>query len=297
MVIIVNKVIKLICLSFFLSGSLHAMNNNEHENLGSWFVSSLNESATAFARELIVAIKQATGTDINNQLIEAAKSGDHKRLKLLMAKDAEIDYADQNYETSLIWAAKHGHQECCRLLIDAQAEINCRNRQWQSALLWAANNGHQECIRMLIDAGAQINARDLEGYTALIVAAQHGNQECVHVLIDAKAQIHDSTNYGAIALSMASDYGHLQVCKLLIGAVLVPKEQRDALIAFLGCGRKQLKSLLNEWKVPKDVMRLLGKHILMASKQANKPTAIKEIENLKYTCKNRQYLWDHVINQ
>ena len=55
------------------------------------------------------------------------------------------------------------------------------------------------------------------------------------------------------------------------------KKQKNAVVAFVGSKRK---GLLHEWKVPRDILILIGKQILAASRQTNALRAIHEINNI-----------------
>ncbi len=55
--------------------------------------------------------------DINSQLIEAAKEGNLDRIKLLIAKGADINTTDSRGGTPLHWAVYYGNKEIVNFLL------------------------------------------------------------------------------------------------------------------------------------------------------------------------------------
>ena len=79
-------------------------------------------------------------------------------------------------------AATNGHEACVRVLIAANADVSYANGDGETALHYAASNS--SICRVLIDEGVSlnVNAMDEKGETALELAKKYGNAECVAIL-------------------------------------------------------------------------------------------------------------------
>lgn len=260
---------KLICISIFLSAPAHAMQGDKEPDkrlIATAKYTDKNENA-----QLITQTRYTTHqTHLGYQLARAAKRGHHKKLQELIASGAMVNHMNAKGETPLINAAIFGRHECLRTLIDAGASVHHVND-----LMWkAASNGWPECICILAR-----HAMPQEKNYALMTAVINNKQKCVQVLIDAGADVyHINMCYQKPILVLAAQKKHLPICKLLIQAMLLPKKQKDAVVAFVG---SKGKGLLHEWKVPRDILVLIGKQVLTASKQANTLRAIHEIKNIE----------------
>jgi ankyrin repeat protein len=103
----------------------------------------------------IVAPTVQAISDLNQQLIEAAKEGDLERVKALIAAGANVN-AKKNYgETALMYTAMLGHTEITQLLIKKGADVNAKTKDGETALSLAKEQGHDEIVKLLIDAGAR----------------------------------------------------------------------------------------------------------------------------------------------
>ena len=82
--------------------------------------------------------------NLNEKLIETAKAGKTKTVKLLLEKGADI-HAEN--DSALCYAAVNGHTETVKFLLEQGADIHAEN---DLALYWAASNGHTETAKLLI---------------------------------------------------------------------------------------------------------------------------------------------------
>jgi len=64
------------------------------------------------------AAGQAAAGSLNDQLIQAAKSGDKAVVQQLLAKGANIEAKDKDGFTALIWAAYGDHPDTVTLLLE-----------------------------------------------------------------------------------------------------------------------------------------------------------------------------------
>jgi ankyrin repeat protein len=114
----------------------------------------------------------------------AAKGGDAKALRLLVAEDAEsachaVD-TDGSGQTTLHWAAFYGHVDAVQLLLEHGADVDARGADSATALHRAAESGHAEVVRVLLDGGATPSATDDDGRTALTRCAMLGAAQQLH---------------------------------------------------------------------------------------------------------------------
>jgi len=256
---------KLICISVFLSASAAAMRS--HKEPDQRLIETAKYTDKRQNTQLIGEIRNTTHqADLGYQLTRAAKRGHHKKLQELIAAGATVNHINAKGETPLFNAANFGRHECLRTLIDAGASVDHVND-----LMWkAASNGWPECIWILAK-----HATFHEKNYALMTAVINNKQKCVEALIDAGADVHHiSPYYSKTILVLAAQKNRLPICKLLVQAMLLPKIQKDAVVAFLG---SKNKGLLSAWRVPSDILRLIGKQMLAASKQANAPKTMYEI--------------------
>ena len=102
-----------------------------------------------------IAIIVQTIPDKNQELIDAAYSGDIKEVKALIAAGADVN-AKNNYGfTALMEAALMGHTEIAKALIAAGADVNAKSNRGETALMDAASMGHTEIVKILKAAGAK----------------------------------------------------------------------------------------------------------------------------------------------
>ncbi|PIV33497.1 MAG: hypothetical protein COS34_07395, partial [Lysobacterales bacterium CG02_land_8_20_14_3_00_62_12] len=64
---------------------------------------------------------------IDNELLEAARSGDHAEVARLIEAGADVDAHDADGRTALMWAARYGRTDIVTALLDAGADVNARD--------------------------------------------------------------------------------------------------------------------------------------------------------------------------
>jgi ankyrin repeat protein len=109
-------------------------------------------------------------TNLNEDLLEAAKEGDFDAAKTLLENGADANAKDKQGRTALMKAANMGYTGIVRVLLDAGADVNAKNQDLTTALMWAASEGHAAVVELLLDAGADVNAKADKGVTALMAA-------------------------------------------------------------------------------------------------------------------------------
>ena len=86
------------------------------------------------------------------KLIEAAKSGDIRALRSLLAGGAEVNEQDEQGWTPLNWAAGRGDAEAVEVLVAHGADLAARGRDRRTPLMIAKAAGRQEVVAMLTEA-------------------------------------------------------------------------------------------------------------------------------------------------
>lgn len=161
----------------------------------------------------------------NSALIEAARKGDTKRIKDLIAAGADMNAKiGRSGIPVLTLVAGGGDVQSLQAIISAGADLNAKNSEGETALMHAAwnpiNGGDKvgNCVKALIAAGADVNVRNIHGETALQRSAHVGRVDIVSALIAAGADVNTVTNLGNTPLSEATQSGDIDCVKALIAA-------------------------------------------------------------------------------
>jgi ankyrin repeat protein len=146
--------------------------------------------------------KNAPEKSIDDQLIDAAKTGDVQKIKDLLDRGSDIHH---QFDAALHQAANYGRLEAARLLIDQGADIHARNG---SAIVGAACSGHTEIVRLLLNLGVSVHSGD---DNSLYMSAKNGYTETVRLLLERGAD----ANPGGV-LWEAAGRGYIEIVRLLL---------------------------------------------------------------------------------
>ncbi len=120
--------------------------------------------------------------------LEAAKSGDNKVIRALLAEGVDIQAGDWAGWPALNWAALMLRNNTIEILLDAGADIEFLARGGKNSgrpLMMAAKKYEgTTTVKLLVAHGADVNGSDQYGRTALIVAARYGRLETVRFLLE-----------------------------------------------------------------------------------------------------------------
>lgn len=166
----------------------------------------------------LVAASTAQAGQLENQLIDAAKIGNVKKVRSALAEGANVNAKDNDGHTALIYAAGVGHADVAKLLLDKGANIEAKAKdKWGgTALIYAAMYGNADVVKLLLDKGANIEAKDNNGETALFWAAESGYADTVKLLLDRCANIEAKEDDGSTALMEVAGDGKTDIVKLLL---------------------------------------------------------------------------------
>jgi ankyrin repeat protein len=129
-------------------------------------------------------------TELESELIEAAKLGDLATCRTLLRQGADVravvggNIATQAQWSALHYAADHGHADVCRLLLKHGADLNALTEQTRTALHWAAFRGRVEACRVLVESGANLQAMDKNNHKPLHMAVMNGKIDVARYFLD-----------------------------------------------------------------------------------------------------------------
>jgi ankyrin repeat protein len=167
-----------------------------------------------------VSLSSSVGTgsqsDDSRALFAAIRAGDHKSVRMVLAKNHDAINARDSYgDTPLMHAAAYSDTAMLALLLDAKADVNAANVEGATPLIRAASDF--EKTKLLLERGASIEARSKLGRTALIIASSSaGNRETVKLLLARGAQITDRDQNGETCLTCAAKRGDTAMVELLL---------------------------------------------------------------------------------
>ncbi|WP_339041993.1 ankyrin repeat domain-containing protein [Spiroplasma endosymbiont of Apeira syringaria] len=139
---------------------------------------------------------------VNELLIETVEVGDLEALKVLLENGADVNYEDQDGNTSLMLAAESGFLEVVKVLLENGADVNYESQKnGNRPLMLATRRGNFEIVKHLIDNGADISYKDCDGNTPLMFAAENGRIEIFNILLLYKAHVYHKNQGGFTALT------------------------------------------------------------------------------------------------
>jgi len=179
-------------------------------------ISSVIKSVTLVLFCITTAILAMEPALLDQQLIQASKSGDFLAIQQLIENGANANVVEGLGWTALHWAARNGYAVCIDTLLDSGARLEATDHSRFTALHWAAWLGSSACLNRLLDRGANIHATDVFWATPLHIAAERGNVECIYSLLAHGAELSAADYYGRTALHKAAENGHVNCAKALL---------------------------------------------------------------------------------
>jgi hypothetical protein len=155
-------------------------------------------------------------SNVNNELLSAALSGDTAAAARLLGEGADVDAKNNQGDTALLLAAKSGKIDTATLLIEKGANIEAKNNVGETALIAACTSGHAEIAQLLVEKGAVTDARDDGGATPLMYAGLGGNTAIVDLLLVKGANINAQDDKGETPLMYAASAGSVDAVKLML---------------------------------------------------------------------------------
>jgi len=143
------------------------------------------------------------------ELFEAVRNGSIEQCRLLLAKGAMVNAADDTGQTALMVAAMTNGIAIAKFLIDEGADVNKRSASGLTALHYTALENYAPMAQLLLKNNAKVDAPmrysstdgstnneptvwEYIGATPLLIAIEANNYEVAAVLIEAGANPHQS---------------------------------------------------------------------------------------------------------
>ncbi len=125
--------------------------------------------------------------------------------RLLLAKNADPNIADNVGRTPLSCAAAKGYEAALELLLQQPFIAVEKADHWdQTPLLRAAERGKVSCVKLLLSHGGNVKHTDQKGRTALSLAAAQGEKIVAKVLLKHGADIDVQDQQGSTPLALAT---------------------------------------------------------------------------------------------
>lgn len=156
--------------------------------------------------------------DASPALIEAARNGDLRTVRALIANGANVNAKSPMGFSALSGSAGKGHTEVVKFLLENGVNVNEKLRFGTNALDQASFWGHVSTVELLLAKGADVNIRKDEsnGYTPLMSAVENGHISVVKLLLDRGAHVNARNSGGSTALHSAAFQKNHALIQLLL---------------------------------------------------------------------------------
>ena len=174
---------------------------------------------------LTLALLPALHAATDNAVVTAAKDGDLRAVRALVAKRINVNEPARDGSTALLWAVYHSDAEMTKALLSAGAKVDTPNKYGVTPLIQASRSGDTPLIDLLLKSGAKATLAHPDGETALMAAARTGHLDAVRLLIEANSDVNATTYQQETALMWAAAEGHADVVKALLDAKADPNRK------------------------------------------------------------------------
>ncbi len=152
---------------------------------------------------------------VAQDVFNAARNGDVKTIKRLLAKDSSLVNAKNEQGFSpLILAAYRNQPKILKVLIERGAQLDYASQEG-TALLGACFKGNLEIASLLVNKGASVNISGPSGVSPLIFAVQSNKIELVKFLLTANADKNHKDIKGKSAADYAKEMGNEAILKVM----------------------------------------------------------------------------------
>jgi quinoprotein dehydrogenase-associated probable ABC transporter substrate-binding protein len=131
----------------------------------------------------------AAGANLNRELDDAVIANDTGRVRLLVARGADVNKSNSQGYTPLTSAARQRYTGMIGVLLDLKADVNARDANGMTPLLEAAMRDDVPSIKLLLERGANKEQTGPGGNTPLVFAIEDQRYEAAKVLITDGAKV------------------------------------------------------------------------------------------------------------
>jgi ankyrin repeat protein len=159
----------------------------------------------------------------DSALEEAFLTGDPALIEVLLDRQSDLEFRDNEGHTSLHRVAALGHQGMLQLLLRCGANTNAESMVGFIPLQLSVENGHSDAVKWLLEVGCDHRLWSTNG-TALRSAIKRGDQEMTRLLLQHGADPNSWTVISTVprayenttALSLAAETSDAEMVKLLL---------------------------------------------------------------------------------
>ncbi|KAK2573093.1 Poly [ADP-ribose] polymerase tankyrase-1 [Acropora cervicornis] len=175
------------------------------------------EVASEPVQKILQEDPPSTGSDVEKQLLEAARSGDMEVVKKLCTpQTVNARDLEGRHSTPLHFAAGYNRVGVVEYLLQNGADVHAKDKGGLVPLHNACSYGHYEVAELLVKHGAVVNVADLWKFTPLHEASAKGKFEICRLLLKHGADPQKKTRDGQTPLDLVKD-GDTDVADLLRG--------------------------------------------------------------------------------
>lgn len=168
---------------------------------------------------LLVAFSASGASELDAELLAAARGGKSAEVRELLATGADANAREPDGSTPLLHAAHVGDSSSVQALLAAKADPNLTNRYGVGPMHEAALRADAELLETLLDAGADVDQALPKGETPLMLAARTSGIDAVRLLIERGADVNVVEQWqGQTPLMYAAAHDRGEVAAALIAA-------------------------------------------------------------------------------
>ncbi|XP_062577843.1 ankyrin-2-like [Saccostrea cucullata] len=196
-----------------------------------------------------------------NPVIRASSTGNTEIVQLLFQKMSMIDNYPEHEKgiinLCLIAASSHGRKNCVKMLMSKNCDVNFLNDEGMHPLWLAARNGHEDVVTELLYHGAEVdkytcfsffpeNFQCMSNSTALYVASSEGHVDIVKILVIFGADVNACSECGTTPICIASSSGHEEVVSFLLeNAADINKQNKNGITPLMEASKNGHVSIVN----------------------------------------------------
>lgn len=121
-------------------------------------------------------------TNALNELMDAAKAGDVKRIEKALSSGANVFQRNADTETALMLAARAGKFEAVKFLLEKGSDYKAKNQFDETALFYAIYAKNFDCVKILLEKGSDTKYKNYMGKLPLDQAKWKKNKAIIDIV-------------------------------------------------------------------------------------------------------------------